>query len=154
MKDMISLYQKQMVKRYAFNTLRLINTLGIGEDSFKRWVKRTSELPSEEECESVETPPRRKKKIQDLESIKQWLDSLPKMPSHYCKQSTNRIYVEPVFHSASHMHLEFSKWYSEMQIEPVPSKTLFKNTLKMKTYQFIIRARINAIFAVVTRLHL
>lgn len=56
---------------------------------------------------------------------------LPKVPSHYCRKSTNIIYVESTFLSISEMYKEFSRWVTDECEKPqVPRDTLFRRVLK------------------------
>lgn len=131
--------QKYKVCRTFF-----LNTLCIGEDTFKRWTKHDIETSSKSSetimdnhnsilmCESAtkKTSPRTNKKIQDTELVVTWLNMLPKVPSHYCRKSTNRIYVESTFLSVSEMYKEFSRWVKEELSKEVPRDTLFRRVLK------------------------
>lgn len=35
---------------------------------------------------------------------------LPKTPSHYCRSSSSRVYVEDTFRKKTHMFTEYKKW--------------------------------------------
>ena len=82
--------QKYKVCRTFF-----LNTLCIGEDTFKRWTKHDIETTSKSSetimdnhnsilmCESAstkKTSTRKNKKIQDTELVVTWLSMLPKVP--------------------------------------------------------------------------
>lgn len=69
------------------------------------------------------------KKIESVSKIKEWLELLPKVPSHYCRKSTSKIYVESTFFSLSDMFRVYSVWIIEQGFLSA-SKTLFLNTLK------------------------
>lgn len=129
-----------------------INTLCLGEDTFKRWVKRNPEdgLCSDEDSNSdeidVETEislVRKKYKLSSqtnsigikkqktetlTTTVKQWLDLLPKVPSHYCRSSSEQIYVESNFRSVFHMHEVYTTWCEEQGIN-VAARTFFTNVL-------------------------
>lgn len=76
--------------------------------------------------------PRKNKKIQDTELVLKWLSMLPKVPSHCCRKSTNRIYIEATFLSVSEIYNEFSRWVTEELSKEVPHDTLFRRVLKNK----------------------
>lgn len=112
-----------------------LNTLSIGEDCFKRWTKKIS-IPNSNSSESEHDPepilltpsPRVLKKQNDIIHIKDWLHLLPKVPSHYCRQSTSKIYVESNFVSIESMFNVYKEWCVSENITPA-SCTLFRETL-------------------------
>lgn len=104
-----------------------LNTFCLGEDTFKRWVKREINKADDVEI-TICQPPRKTKKIADEQSIKSWLELLPKVPSHYCRKSSKKVYVESVFNSKAQMHREYVKWCLEKQVKPA-SITLMKKIL-------------------------
>jgi hypothetical protein len=90
--------------------LFFLNTLNIDEDSFKGWTKKSAEF-TEPDIEAEPAPSSRKfKKSIDVLHIKEWLHLLPKVSSHYCRQSTSKIYVESTFVSLSSMYKVFPEW--------------------------------------------
>jgi len=108
--------------------LFFLNTLNIGEDSFKRWTKKSTEF-TEPGIDAEPAPSSRKlKKSIDVLHIKEWLHLLPKVPSHYCRQSTSKIYVESTFVSLSSMYKVFQEWCQEKNIT-YATKTIFCKTL-------------------------
>lgn len=113
-----------------------LNTLCLGEDSFKRSTINTV-LSSESESDfsrqetTLVLPQRKLKKQTDVCHIKQWLDLLPKVPSHYCRQSTSKIYIESTFLSVSSMYKVFQEWCNNENV-PQAAKTVFNKTLKVE----------------------
>lgn len=92
--------------------LFFLNTLSLGEDSFKRWTKESDTLPesvsSGDETPACNTanhlassiPVRPESKQTRLKKIvKTLIDLIPKVPSHYCRASSNKLYVESTFRS-------------------------------------------------------
>ncbi|KAF2899537.1 hypothetical protein ILUMI_06640 [Ignelater luminosus] len=49
------------------------------------------------------------------ENVSEWLELLPKVPSHYCRSSSYCTYVESVFRSISHMHKVYEEWCGEKE---------------------------------------
>jgi len=87
----------------------LINTLCMGNDQFRRWTYSTAHdpdvvEPGPEMEESVAKVDRASRKDTRREDVSKWLDLLPKVPSHYCRSSSSKLYVESTFRSYSHMH--------------------------------------------------
>lgn len=110
-------------------------TLSIGADSFKRWVRddnlhgninRSTEgisLPGKENA-------RTKYKLR-RQSVIDWLDEIPKVPSHYCRSTSQRVYVESTFRSKVHMHTVYESWCREHHHQPV-SRQIFCQILEEK----------------------
>lgn len=108
------------------------NTLALGEDTFKRWVKDTNNLKPNEndsdaeiteetgeitEAETVkELSKTSRKMVRD--NVKSWLQQLPKVPSHYCRSSTNKIYVESTFRSKLHIFAAYKEWCVASNLKP------------------------------------
>lgn len=96
-----------------------LNTICIGEDSFRRWTRDTDNLNEESteqdnlqlEATSSTVCPRRNSELK--KTVKTWLDILPKVPSHYCRSTTTKIYVESTFRSTLHMHQVYKEWCIE-----------------------------------------
>lgn len=77
-------------------------TFDLKKDIFQRWFRsvqqqKPNKMPTELKSNSVT----------------EWLNIIPKVPSHYCRASTQRIYVEDIFQSKTHMHTIYSKWCAE-----------------------------------------
>lgn len=47
--------------------------------------------------------------------LREFLNNIPKMPSHYCRKDTNKLYLEPHFCSYSEFHREYSEWCARKQ---------------------------------------
>lgn len=105
-----------------------LNTLSLGEDSLKRWTKQETTVNggSSDSDETLQTSTRstrtplktlqsnkRLRKQNLRQTVVQWLDLIPKVPSHYCRASTSRQYVDNSFVSKQNMYNIFVKWCSE-----------------------------------------
>lgn len=100
-----------------------INTLSLGEDCLKRWIKEgesdSGSYPADEE--PSQSPPRKckhktrqtmlQKKLRD--TVVEWLQLIPKVPSHYCRSSSSRQYVDNSLISKQNMYKLFKLWCSE-----------------------------------------
>lgn len=99
-----------------------LNTIGISEWSAINWAesakskKRGDPLPKKKFS---------RKKIAMRESVYEFLNSLPKVPSHCCRQNTSRLYLEPIFVSKKELYREYKRLCEEKQIMQVASRTLF-----------------------------
>ena len=86
-----------------------LSTLGLGEWSVLSWVKRASSgmhlmgNPAERRSMRMEvkvpTEPTLSRK-----TLRQFLQSLPKMESHYFRSSTTKLYLEPIWYSMAQLH--------------------------------------------------
>lgn len=112
--------QKLRVCRQFF-----INTLGLGEDTFKRWVKKDGSPNLDNEDRESVANSRTVDKVEMTQNLKDkgegsrksvrqnvilWLHQLPKVPSHYCRASSKKIYVESTFRSQLHMFSVYKDW--------------------------------------------
>ncbi|KAK3705423.1 hypothetical protein RRG08_034001 [Elysia crispata] len=70
--------------------------------SFDEENESLSEMRNDQ---SVDHPPVNLK----LKALREFLDSLPKMPSHYCRKDTKKLYVEPLFKSYADLYEEYTK---------------------------------------------
>ncbi|KAJ8981068.1 hypothetical protein NQ317_007204 [Molorchus minor] len=67
-------------------------------------------------------------------TLKSFLDELPKMPSHYCRVSTSKIYLEPTFQSKNDLYREYQK-YCDSKNEKVMSLQVLKEEVKKMDIQ-------------------
>lgn len=61
-----------------------------------------------------------------------WLDMIPKVPSHYCRKSTNRLYIESTFKSKSHMYRVYQDWCKENNQSSAFKKIFIKILVQKK----------------------
>ncbi|KAF2882150.1 hypothetical protein ILUMI_24031 [Ignelater luminosus] len=120
------------------------------EDTFKRRVKKdkedgfTSSDGSERNSNDEDNPqppakiPRRQSKMKGIkqkvhnemtENVLEWLELLPKVPSHYCRSSSSCTCVESVFRSISHMHKVYEEWCGQKEVKAV-SRSIREQTYK------------------------
>ena len=71
------------------------NTLGISEKTIHNWITgATCGIPK-----SKTGSGNSKGNNERRESAREYLQTLPTMPSHYCRSSSNKNYLEPLFAS-------------------------------------------------------
>lgn len=56
------------------------------------------------------------------------MSALPKLPSHYCRQSTSKLYLEPIIQSKSQLYRLYVD-YSVTENKPVASRKVFESVL-------------------------
>lgn len=64
-----------------------------------------------------------------LKHLKNWFNSLAKMPSHYCRDRTKRLYLEGPFNSFQDVFICYKKKCTEDQLIPL-SKCFFTQHMK------------------------
>lgn len=91
-----------------------LNTLCLKEWMVQNWVKKSEHgIPKQKQLISIEEPDSNNESITQYRSVqsisrklsyankldylKNWFDSLPKLPSHYCRKRTEQIYFERPF---------------------------------------------------------
>ncbi|KAH9632624.1 hypothetical protein HF086_004742 [Spodoptera exigua] len=58
------------------------------------------------------------------DSVLKWLECVPKVPSHYCRANSSRIYVDESFESFTHMHSVYSSWCQDSNVDSVKRKKI------------------------------
>ncbi len=100
-----------------------LGTLGLDEWSTRKWAtnakRRNSTSPEDTQQASKSDEMKR-------ESVRLFFESLPKVPSHYCRSSSNRLYLEPTFRSYNRLYAEYKRNAIEKG-ERFAGKTLFRD---------------------------
>ena len=101
-------------------------TLNISEHTVYEWLKNTDNhgLPKTSETEKSRTSKSRDSKFHCNHSVKEFFDSIPKLPSHYCRVSSQKQYLEPTYQSLSQVH-EVYKTFCENKQYRVAGKKFF-----------------------------
>lgn len=76
-----------------------LSTLGLKEWSVLNWgtpPTKSARLP-QTEVKLINKPARKTTVRGGQVLLEQFLDDLPKLPSHYCRKSSQNIYLEPMF---------------------------------------------------------
>lgn len=133
-------------KRIKVCRLLFLNTLGLGEDSLKRWIKETdsttrnnsSTSNSDTSAQSFSLDENKTVKFQETrrsierkqvtETVVTWLSIIPKVPSHYCRASSSMRYVDNEFISKNNMYKIFKNWCIDEQKKAAHLK-LFRTVL-------------------------
>ncbi|XP_055956576.1 uncharacterized protein LOC130012503 [Patella vulgata] len=129
-------YRKQTTYHYHLikNNDRLqvcknmfLSTFALGEKMVYRWVDRSKNGTTPGSTE-------KRKKSKNRESstyltARQFLDSLPKLPSHYCRSSSDKMYLEPVFTTFMSLYKEFAS-YCQREDHPVTNRKSFRQAFE------------------------
>lgn len=106
-------------KRLRVCQRMFLSTLGIKQWTFLKWVGRRGESPEKMARVRVRT--------EEQDFLKTFLLDLPKVPSHYCRSSSSKMYLEPFFKSISHLHTQYKQSCADHSIQPL-SRQVFTNT--------------------------
>lgn len=63
--------------------------------------------------------------VTKLEHIRNFLNAVPKMPSHYCRQSSNKIYVDEDDTTWADLHRTFEEYVKDNNIPDEEKATCF-----------------------------
>ena len=110
-------------QRYVCKNM-FLTTLGVGEKTIYSWIENSENgIPNRgkktNQKQDEEQATRR-------EFAKTYLESLPKLPSHYCRSSSLKLYLEPVFTSFAKLHRAY-KDYCEEATQPPIGRQLYKS---------------------------
>ncbi|CAH2105916.1 unnamed protein product [Euphydryas editha] len=104
-----------------------INTLSIGEKTVRSWIS-SDQLSVSKESEEYQTQTSQQRSS-IAKSVEEFLNSLPKVESHYCRASSSKLYIEPLWSSLREMY-RFYKVECQTQNKIASSWKTFYNTLK------------------------
>src|SRR5262249_21206419 len=122
--------------------------LCIGEASVLSWINEACDI------NQVARTDRRGRKAKEdssakLKHVTDFLDKIPKMESHYCRQSTSKEYFEVNYQSLKQVYKEFEKHF---EISNLPNERNSNTTgLELKFKERILvcldHVKINVIYA-------
>ncbi len=101
-----------------------LSTFGIKQWCFLKWVGRREKSPEQSDRVRVRVG------TEEQDFLQTFLLDLPKVPSHYCRSSSSKLYLEPVFKSISHFHTQYKWSCDEHNIRPLSRQvfsTVFHN---------------------------
>lgn len=99
-----------------------LETLGIKEWTVRYWLgKKKNSIEETKLSDTAVKEPKR-------ESARQYLTALPKLPSHYCRQSTSKLYLEPIIQTKAQLYRLYVD-YSVSRNEPAASRKVFEGIL-------------------------
>jgi len=126
-----------------------LHTLDIGEDQFRQWTVKcdvgdvtagsaeqvtpaaATSTASHSSSRGSQQKQKRSRKDPRRGDVEEWLNILPKVPSHYCRASSSKVYVECTFRSHLHMYdvyCEFAKSDGKIPV----SRMVFLDVMKNK----------------------
>ncbi|KAG7216492.1 hypothetical protein INR49_001978 [Caranx melampygus] len=91
-----------------------LSTLGVGEWSVLNWAQHASQQSDSGENTKKQTQ-RKSRKATEHVVLKEFLESLPKVPSYCCGTSISKLYLEPVFSNMSDVYRHYYNHCLEMK---------------------------------------
>uniref|UniRef100_UPI0037E8F1FA uncharacterized protein n=1 Tax=Semicossyphus pulcher TaxID=241346 RepID=UPI0037E8F1FA len=95
-----------------------LSTLGVGEWSVLNWAQNSPEQDNSEENAKKQTQ-RKSRKASEHMFLKDFLESLPKVPSYCCGTSISKLYLEPVFSNMSEVYRHYYNHCTEKEATPL-----------------------------------
>lgn len=114
-----------------------INTFDLGERSVQSWaMKPPLDRPLDDLQILRENIPETHNS-EKRRQVKTFLESLPKMESHYCRANTSKKYLEPMWESKYQLFREYARICKEDKVQPA-STTLFHCVFKAMNIGFFL----------------
>lgn len=95
-----------------------LSTLGIGEWSVLNWAQNASKQDNPEE-NAKKRAQRKSRKASEHVVLKEFLESLPKVPSYCCGTSISKLYLEPAFSNMSEVYRRYCNHCLEKMTTPL-----------------------------------
>lgn len=101
-----------------------LNTLGVKEWVIKKWAKTGLETHKTTDKNEVDHS---KSNVIDkrIAVLHEFFDSLPKLESHYCRASTSKLYLEPIWNSKANLYKIYKNEYCKSRNEKYVSIATF-----------------------------
>ncbi|CAH0728134.1 unnamed protein product, partial [Brenthis ino] len=97
-KYFLMLRSENTAKRIHVCKVMFLRTLGIGQRQLRDWLTETPLIARDPVLTPALSQPG-KDKSEEVNSIVEFFDKLPKVESHYCRSSTTKKYLEPIWNS-------------------------------------------------------
>lgn len=109
-----------------------LNTVGLRPFTVQSWVNQSTYniIPQQEVLRSKRKLPI-SGKTPDLEFFNIFIDKLPKLPSHYSRKDTSKLYLEPIFVSMQDLLNHYRNYCQEQNRTPL-SRQVFTKKLQEK----------------------
>lgn len=113
-----------------------LNTFDLGEWSVRNWVTEKKDdagihMSRENRNEQRSEILRKTKKKKGKENLVTYLESIPKLPSHYCRKQTDKLYLEPMFTTMTQFFNHYVEYCKERQISHL-SRQVFDTVVSEK----------------------
>lgn len=100
-----------------------LSTLGLNEWSVRNWCLTSEKNTGMHVKERDDLSTSRVRLTQSMKErklfLQKFLEEIPKLPSHYCRSSSSKLYLEPVFQNKTDIYRQFQKYTKENNVEPL-----------------------------------
>lgn len=106
-----------------------LNTLALGSFTVQAWVKK-SEFGMTSNHDAIydsKTKTPRAEVETKLSILNNFFTSLPKLPSHYARKDTSKLFIEPIYRSLTDLNKAYQKYCTETSQPNVSRFTFEKN---------------------------
>ncbi|KAK7101154.1 hypothetical protein V1264_023990 [Littorina saxatilis] len=109
------------------------NTLDIGEWSVRNWVTTSHEVHGMLKSPSTRTqhPNTAAAKEDKVQTARNFLESLAKLPSHYCRKQSQKMYLETVIESRTKLNALFQQYCDDNGKQRVSRQVLIREMKDM-----------------------
>ncbi|CAB3229553.1 unnamed protein product [Arctia plantaginis] len=110
-----------------------LNTLCLGSFTVQSWVKKAhcGVIPSQEVQNTARVRTLRTGTQHKLSAAGKFLNDIPKLPSHYARKDSSKLYLEPIFRSLSDLYSHYKEYCAENG-EPIVCRFTFEKLFKDK----------------------
>ncbi|CAG9763518.1 unnamed protein product [Ceutorhynchus assimilis] len=113
------------------------HTLSLGEWTIRSWTTQSNNrMNKSTQIELSQHNPRNYLFKEDRDFLIEFLTSLNKLPSHYCRKDTDKLYLEQNFQSFAQLHRVYEIKCQENEKKPLSAKTLTKMAEEMNLALF------------------
>ncbi|XP_050299709.1 uncharacterized protein LOC126738418 [Anthonomus grandis grandis] len=95
--------------KYAVCRTLFLNTLGLGSFTVQSWTKKGDHAMSINQESANLNRARNSPHAEDINYLKDFLKQLPKLPSHYNRANSSKLYLEPIFKSLKQLYDLYSE---------------------------------------------
>lgn len=116
-------YLKKDSQKFAVCKKMFLSTLGLKEWSVRNWCLRAEKNTGMHSNENEQLSLSHVRLTQRMKErklfLQTFLEEIPKLPSHYCRSSSSKLYLEPVFQNKNDIYRQFQKYALEHNVEPL-----------------------------------
>lgn len=105
-----------------------LGTLGIKEWTCRYWLGERGHRASQEASAQAG---RQADQVTKKHSVLEFLREIPKLPSHYCRKSSQKLYLEPIIQSKAHLYRLYVE-RTNSSSSPVAGRKFFEDLLSQQ----------------------
>ena len=102
-----------------------LSTLGIGEAMLYGWFGKV-DINGMITRKPVKSPKMSEKDLEKRNKAREFLESIPKVESHYCRATTDRLYVEPCYKNFTDLFKTYTRFCRDSNVDPLSRVALMK----------------------------